>query len=317
MALKAILFVATFAVVAILIGIVSAENLRPIVGIMTEPLDPEMKQWGGKSFIAASYVKYIESAGARVVPVPFDAPESELQTLFNSLNGLLVPGGDVDIETSPFYPAVKFFVNSAIEAAKQGDWFPIHGTCLGFQTLNVIVSGDQYNLLTRFDSENISLSLDFTSSAPTSRMFGNAPAEIMKILASQDVTMNNHHYGISTSNFAQNTRLTSFFRLLSTNVDRAGLPFVSAVEGINAPIYGTQFHPEKPMFEWMPGTAVNHDADSIVANQYFANFLVDEARKSNHSFASLAAETAALIYNYNATYTLGPESYTQCYFFDF
>jgi hypothetical protein len=54
------------------LGLVGAQalNTRPIVGILTEPIDPEMAKWGAKSFIAASYVKYIEMAGARVVPVP-------------------------------------------------------------------------------------------------------------------------------------------------------------------------------------------------------------------------------------------------------
>ena len=41
--------------------------------------------------------------------------------------------------------------------------------------------------------------------------------------------------------------------MLSTNVDRQNKAFVSFIEARNYPIYGTQFHPERPQFEWTPG----------------------------------------------------------------
>lgn len=52
------------------------------------------------------------------------------------------------------------------------------------------------SLLSRFDSENYTIPLDFTSLAPQSRLFANASSELMNILATQPVTMNNHMYGI-------------------------------------------------------------------------------------------------------------------------
>ena len=37
--------------------------------------------------------------------------------------------------------------------------------------------------------------------------------------------------------------------------------------------------------------------------QYFAQFFVNEARKSNHKYPSYEAEYKALIYNYNPIYS--------------
>ena len=49
----------------------------------------------GYSYIAASYVKWIESAGGRVVPIPYNIPTvEELDTLLSKINGVLMPGGD-------------------------------------------------------------------------------------------------------------------------------------------------------------------------------------------------------------------------------
>ena len=61
-------------------------NLRPIIGVVSEPISPEAALANGldanrSSYIAASYVKYLEMAGARVVPLKYNAPTEELDGL--------------------------------------------------------------------------------------------------------------------------------------------------------------------------------------------------------------------------------------------
>ena len=53
-----------------------------------------------KSYIAASYVKFVESGGARVVPVLIDQPDEYYQMIFNSTNGLVLPGGTQEFDNS-------------------------------------------------------------------------------------------------------------------------------------------------------------------------------------------------------------------------
>ncbi|ELV09850.1 Gamma-glutamyl hydrolase [Tupaia chinensis] len=69
----------------------------------------------GKYYIAASYVKYLESAGARVVPVRLDLKRSEYEKLFKSINGILFPGGGVNIMHSDYAHVAKIFYNLAIQ----------------------------------------------------------------------------------------------------------------------------------------------------------------------------------------------------------
>jgi len=40
-------------------------------------------------------VKFIESAGAQVIHIPYDADVKTLKHIFNSINGILFPGGEV------------------------------------------------------------------------------------------------------------------------------------------------------------------------------------------------------------------------------
>ena len=63
-------------------ALVRAENDRPIVGILTQPLGTEQNSSkSSTTMIAASYVKFLESAGARVVPVHYDSSAAELTAL--------------------------------------------------------------------------------------------------------------------------------------------------------------------------------------------------------------------------------------------
>ena len=65
------------------------------------------------------------------------------------------------------------------------------------------------------------------------------------------------------------------------------------------PIWGCQFHPEKPAFEWSAKlSGLPHDRTAVWANGYLAGFFVDAARRSRNGFADREAEEDALFYNY-------------------
>ena len=104
--------------------------------------------------------------------------------------------------------------------------------------------------------------------------------------------------------------------MLAVDDDTKGQTFIAAWEGIDYPIYGTQFHPERNAFEWDPAEPINHSPQAIECVQDLANFFVDEARKSLHGFSSPQDEQAALIYMcpaplYEVSYN---PYYTQVYF---
>ena len=54
-------------------------------------------EYNYSSYIGAAYVKYMEMAGARVVPVLINQPDEYYQKIFNKTNGLLIPGGAASI----------------------------------------------------------------------------------------------------------------------------------------------------------------------------------------------------------------------------
>jgi len=289
-------------------------NNRPIVGILTQPVDPQFDQYGN-SYIAASYVKYIESAGARVVPVLHNSTFDELEEMFNSINGLFFPGGGASLNDTQLFYSAQYLYKLALEANDNGDYFPLFGHCMGFELLSILTSND-VNILDSVSAENISMYLNFTANVFDSYWLGEAPTNVMHILATENVCINNHVEGIYTSTYMDNELLNQFYTVLSTNLDIYGQEFVSTWEGINYPVFAMQWHAEKNQFEWNPQEDIDHSQDAIVAMQYFANFLADQARLSSHKFPSYEDEYNALIYNYKPIYSEKEDpSFEQIYIF--
>eukprot|EP00066_Takifugu_rubripes_P004707 XP_003968229.1 PREDICTED: gamma-glutamyl hydrolase [Takifugu rubripes] len=289
-------------------SIVDKSNDRPIIGILAQEVRSPSPYI---SYIAASYVKTLESAGARVVPVMVNQTEEEYKALFNSINGILFPGGGSNLVTSLYARSAKIFYDLAIEANDRGDYFPVWGTCLGFEELTYLTLGKL--VLTRNNMRDVALPLNFTDDAKGSRMFKGFPADLMTDLASESLTANSHKWSLAMSSYNSNVELKKFYKVLSTNSDGT-LEFVSTIEAYSYPIYGTQWHPEKNPFEFLKAY-IPHSPSAVRTTFYMAEFFVSEARKNKHHFQSEAEEQKALIYNYSPVYSAPNSTFVQIYYF--
>ncbi|XP_027733217.1 gamma-glutamyl hydrolase-like [Vombatus ursinus] len=288
-------------------------NDRPIIGILAQANHNKNFKQHGEYYIAASYVKYLESAGARVVPIRLTLSDEEYDNLFQSINGILFPGGGVNLQSSKYSYVARLFYDKALKANKEGDYFPIWGTCLGFEELTVLTSGEL--LLTLTKTSGIALPLNFTEAVSESRMFQNFPKDLLQAFATEPLTSNFHTWSLSLKNFTMNKKLSEFYNVLSTNTYE-DVEFISTMEAYDYPVYGVQWHPEKSAFEWKNLTGIAHTPMAIKTSFYMAYFFVNEARKSHHHFASKDEEAKELIYNYSPVFTGDKSLFQQCYFFD-
>ncbi|XP_034251334.1 gamma-glutamyl hydrolase A-like isoform X2 [Thrips palmi] len=297
---------------------VAVANNRPIVGILSQEIQNTstvQKQY--KSFISASYVKFLEGAGARVVPIWINRTRPYYEYITSHINGVLFPGGSSDFNAKNGYAdAGAIIYDIAKKLNAKGDYFPLWGTCLGLELL-AYLGANKTNPLTLCQSGNVNLNLDLLSGYNRSKLFGSASKEIINILSNEKVLINFHRYCLTQENVTQFMGDINW-RIMSTNKDSNGLKFVSTIESRNFPAYGVQFHPEKSIFEWNPVQKTAHSSNAVKAAQYFANFFVNEARKSTHAFPSIAEETKALIYNFSPQYKGREKNYfnEQMYYFE-
>eukprot|EP01133_Synstelium_polycarpum_P013427 gene13427-15823_t len=204
-----------------------------------------------------------------------------------------------------------------IKANDRNDFMPLWGTCQGFEQIAMLAANDIDTVLRKdYDSNNMSIPLNFTAYARHSRLFKKADHSIMNALGTKPITSNYHAFGVHPSKFSSTASLNTFYDVLSWNTDRRGVEFLSTIEAKRYPIYGVIWHPEKVAFEWWDKASMDHSYESIIANQYTSYFFVNECRKSNHSFSSPKAEYSALIYDHQPvnTFDLAP-AFQQIYFF--
>jgi len=296
----------------------------PVIVIMSHPR-PSIS--GKSQYMAASYVKWLELAGARVLPLSYHASEAEVDSVFGQVNGALFMGGGAELP-----PSARRLWRNAMAANAAGQHFPIWGSCLGFEWIMQLASGDDQILASGFDSENLTLPLNLTAAALSSRilapaaaipvMFNTPPLSVLEAL-SLPVTMNNHEQGLTPDAFDTSEILRREFTVLSTNVDRKGKQFVSMVEHASMPVWATQWHPEKNIFEQgeqlpsgQPYEVVQHTRAAVSISQYMANYFVDQCRRSLHRFKSPEEGWNRLIYK-DTTSTVMSPNFVQVYLFDY
>jgi len=285
-------------------------NDRPIIAILSQELEVSMTRIYGDrnytSYIWATYVKFIEMAGARVVPVKINQPEEYYKTIFDSTNGLLIPGGNADIHHSGFERSALFFYQMALEAFdKRGDIYPIWGTCNGFEIL-AYFSNQKQKVLTPCKSQDIALSLDFAQGSEKTRIISQMPQKTRDILANEKVTINFHNFCLlpETFNNVSDSALRDFWTVISTNQDQFGKEFISMMESKKYPVWATQYHPEKNIFEFtVNDKEIPHFRNAVLASTYFSDFFVNQCRQSQHRFPDRFEEEKYLIYNYSPIFT--------------
>lgn len=300
----------------------------PLVGVVSQPGDGDgyaiwrqraARQSGGAanlSYVAASYVKFVEAGGARAVPMLYNEREDRMLEKFRSINGLILPGGGAK-KSGPFLARVKRLVELAMEANDNGDYFPIHAVCLGFEMLAMAVSGRGEDLLSNFTAQKPA-PLHFVSEEAKGRsLFARMRPELRDKLETESIAMENHMFGITPETVKSDPRLSSFFDVLTTSRDEEGKEYVSTMVAKNYPFTAVQWHPEKNAFEWGL-SAIPHSEDAIDLTHASASYLVSEARKSTHGPKSVDEENSLLIYNYNPYFSGkdGDGHFDQSYVFE-
>ncbi|KAH9723323.1 gamma-glutamyl hydrolase 2 [Citrus sinensis] len=243
-------------------------NNRPVIGILSHPGDGasgRLNNSKNASYIAASYVKFVESAGARVIPLIYNEPEEILFEKLKLVNGVLLTGGWA--KKGLYFQIVEKIFKKILEKNDAGEYFPLYAICLGFELISMIISKDR-NILERFNGADQASTLKFIKN---SKIEGTVFQRSMS-LQCKLITIH----------------------LLASNGIRSNVT-VSVLEIKRLPTVL-----QKNAFEW-GFSGVPHSEDAILVTQHVANFFVSEARKSlNRPPARKVLDN--LIYNYSPIY---------------
>ena len=146
-------------------------NQMPIIGVLTQTLEEGMKNdtkfANYSTYIMTAYVEFLESAGARVVPLVVGESKEVTLDKLSKLNGVLLPGGDGD-----YMEYGRFIFEKIKEYNDNGTYYPVWGTCMGYEDMAAYVSKQGWNILEHFEYSNGSLALEFTKDPRDTQMYG-------------------------------------------------------------------------------------------------------------------------------------------------
>ena len=196
---------------------------RPVIGILTQPTDVD-KSYNlssyGNAYLVASYVRWVESAGARAVPVPWSASEEELREIFLTTNGILFPGGGTSLSghggpEGVAYKAAGATLFALAKAANDaGTVYPIWGTCLGFEEV-MELSVNSTSVLRRTTGTDPMLApVTLTAAATQSKLLAASPSTRDALENSGNVSIHLHGFGVYLDTFTPNVRMTDITQLL-------------------------------------------------------------------------------------------------------
>ncbi|KAG8364845.1 hypothetical protein BUALT_Bualt18G0040900 [Buddleja alternifolia] len=249
-------------------------NFRPVIGILSHPGDGasgRLNNATNASYIAASYVKFVESAGARVIPLIYNEPSEILHEKLDLVNGVIFTGGWA--KSGLYFEVVESIFKNVLKKNDAGDHFPLLAICLGFELLTMVVSKDN-NILEGFSAADQASTLQFVNNVNINgTVFQRFPPVLLKKLSTECLVMQNHRYGISPEKFQKTERLCSFFKILTTSADEDDKVYVSTVQAHKYPVTAVQWHPEKNAFEWGL-SGIPHSEEAVQVTQHVANFFV-------------------------------------------
>ena len=289
-------------------------NSKPIIGILTNPAIDDTDDIN-EAFINANYVKWLEAAGAEIVPIHSWSSQSELDEILGKVNGVLFQGGSVNLRLNSTYMKAtsQIFQRVIYEKDIKNKTLPLWGTCLGFETLHVLVSKNN-SILTNYSSYNVSTPIEIENN-------GNKLFRLFSLFSDSDIlniktksnTAQFHHFGVDPDNFNANQDLVKLFNPTSFGIDQDSKIYIASIEGINYPIYALQFHPEKTNFDRFDNDQIPQGIDAVRISNNFANFFVKEARKNNNLMSKEDAIKFGLINSFVTSVSKTKSSITYRY----
>ncbi|EGR34587.1 peptidase C26 family protein, putative [Ichthyophthirius multifiliis] len=272
--------------------LIQTYQYQPIIGILTQPsndLNSTQYPPSKYQYISSSYVKWIEASGGRPIAIPYDISDQEIDFYLSKINGIVFPGGNASLWE--YEPSATGFANMTITGTKilkkviqmnqNGTFFPLLGTCLGYELIVLGLTGNE-KVLDHLNSTNHVLNTHVFLNI--SSVYSQFQPSSIDYIQKGKALFYNHRYGLSLKTFFGNKILSEFFNLSAFSTDSNGVKFVSSLEGKDFPVFVNQFHPEKNSYEWLESVHANHSKEAVLVGQEFGNWFVGLARQNGNVF---------------------------------
>lgn len=253
-----------------------------------------------KHFIENSHIKFLESAGARVVPIDHTMNDEDLEKMLSQLNGLYIPGDSKTLVTDSQWGYTKM-VRRILRWAQrhnevESQHFPI--LAVGYGALAMIRSQMKDEAeLTQF-APGGGYQQNLVHDPKHTYLFDEFTREQLEDVLDKIKFFSDLELGINMEDFVldHNTLSNIFMPVCTfhnTQKESQNKEFVSAIEGILYPWFGVMYRIDRIQFsqESKLRDLTDHSKDAIHHAQKIANLFIDEARLSSNEFKYVGHES--------------------------
>jgi len=224
-------------------------------------------------------VSFIYLAGLDIYPIYPDLSPDEIRNILTKVNGVLLPGGMTNVVQpnpesndeslfvySRYAKAAKIILEEAKRINNRGNYFPVFGICLGFQSMIAAETNDM-NIVEKKDvGLGYNATLEYTIDSVDSRLLSSIPRYLIDYMGRVKTTNNFHEYMVDYEKFMDDPLLKRMYKVLSLSKSKdETVSFISMIEGIDYPFYGFQFHPEFAIHAYYPKSIVSYPNKNIAA----------------------------------------------------
>ena len=263
---------------------------KPTIGILTKPCKEELPTVECGGMLEARYIRWVEQAGGRAIPIHYDATEEQIDYIMDRINGVFFTGGGNDLFDNnghllPYSITGLYIMNHVLLQNSKGKFMPLWGTCLGFELISVLISNSTKILSYCPDRQCIDYATTIQFAQLNTKLFSLFSEEEIRDLENIDLNYNWHSFMVTPETWESSQLLTGFFDIVAYSYSKNGTyKYVSAFQGKFYPFYGLQWHPEYNNFDFNPGKNIVRTELSGRVSQIFANIFLDRSRQSNNQF---------------------------------
>eukprot|EP01083_Nonionella_stella_P307119 1078338_1 len=258
-----------------ILNIITCQSIdTPVIGVLTIPCLPEdvevldcpyWTELNTTSYIATSYVKWLEAGGARVVPILITDSLESVSKLVLQLNGVFLTGGiELLHSTSIYYNQVFNILETLRKYHGENPLksIPLWGTCLGFQAMIVATSKTGPSIMStgydHHEADNVHLIpyLDLMNQKIFGHTMPRLYQTVVKETLNESVAWFSHDYGFTPYNFLNDEYVNGNFSIIGTSIvdQNQSNIIVSLIESkgehdVSLSWYASQFLPLKRLKE--------------------------------------------------------------------
>ena len=263
------------------------------IGVITKA-PKENKHSSKTTYITGHYIKWIESFGHNVIPIPYDLPLPEIDKILSQINGLVCQGAIcrikwpyspeeiLEIESTTNHLPMEMVIEHILmrNLNNSSNPLPLLFVCWGMELLPLILTNKTREevFINSKDCKKVNMNLE--SIVKESLQFSVFTEDELKMLEEKKQTFHNHANNLPVSFFIENEKMKSLIKVTSVSRDSDDSKFVSSYEFHEFPIFALQFHPEK--IGNIMHIDLSNNEQSIKINRKFGEAFWNVCRKNQN-----------------------------------